>query len=415
MHKTVSGEKAISNKIAVYLITLLILFIGVCRAEEDSLWGINTHTPTIEEIDICEELGVGWIRVDFNWADIESVCKNQFYWERLDNIVDRASSHNICIYASIAYTPSWASVTGQRSAPPANPDDWYDFVHACVSRYSYWVRHWGMWNEPNRTEFWTGSRTDYVNLILIPGYQAAKSADAECLVLGPELSDDNIVDALEFLEFVMENASSYIDIATQHSYGSMASDTIRLVDDFVYPIVESQAPGKELWLTETGWRSDTDGEDFQALMYQEMCEGIEQTASIEKVFFYHLADGPETEKWGIIRYPDNSRKLAFDSYQSYISGSTPPVVDSGCFIATAVYGTPLAREVRVLSEFRDRYLLTNTPGKEFVRWYCKLGPPIASVISRNKPLGFVVRIALRPVIVLCRTILRSFPPTADQK
>ncbi len=397
---------------AGYLITLLVLFVGICRAGEDSQWGINTHTPTTEQLDICEELGVGWIRVDFNWADVEAQGKKQFDWAVLDNVVEQASARNIYIYGSIAYTPPWSGASGQISDPPMNANDWYDFVYACVSRYSYWVRHWGMWNEPNRPEFWTGSWTDYLDLILIPGHSAAKSADPGCLVLGPELSDQDIVDTLRFLDFIMANASDYIDIFTQHSYGSMTSDIIRLFDYFIYPAVQSQAPGKELWLTETGWRSDTDGEDFQALMYKEMCESVEQTDSIKKVFFYELTDGPATEKWGIIRYPDNTPKPAFYSYQSYISGSTPPDLYPDCFIATAVYGTPLAPEVRVLSEFRDKYLLTSIPGRGFVRWYYKLGPPIARVTSRNKPLGFAVRTVLCPVIVLCRTILSLFAPAA---
>ncbi len=390
-----------------YLTTLLILLIGICQAGEDSPWGINTHTPTAEQLDICEELGVGWIRVDFNWADVETPVKNNFAWGTLDNVVAEAFARNIHIFGSIAYTPSWAGASGQISDPPVNPDDWYDFVRACVSRYRYWVHHWGMWNEPNLPEFWTGSQEDYVNLILIPGHDAAKSADPECFVLGPELSGHDVSEALDFLDFVLENASAYIDIITQHSYSGTALEIINFIDNHAYPVAENQAPGKELWLTETGWRTDTYGEEYQALMYELMCQSVEETDSIDKVFFYELADGAGTQEWGIIRYPDNSRKPAFDSYQSYISGDYLSLLTSDCFIATAVYGTPLASEVRVLSKFRDKYLLTNTPGGEFVRCYQKLSPPLARVISRNKPLGFAVRTALRPVIVLCRTIMKK--------
>ena len=46
----------------------------------------------------------------------------------------------------------------------------------------------------------------------------------------------------------------------------------------------------------------------------------------------------------------------------------------GCFIATAAYGTPLAKEVKYLSEFRDRYMLTNGLGTSMVRAYWKVGP-----------------------------------------
>ncbi len=394
------GRNMKVKTLTVCLIVLLFIIINPANAIENSAWGINTHTPTTKQLDICNELGVGWIRVDFNWADVEAGGKNQLNWGTLDSIVAQASARNIHIFGSIGHTPSWASRNGERNAPPLNSDDWYDFVYACVNRYSYWVRHWGMWNEPNLQEFWTGNWIDYTTLILIPGHGAAKAANPECFVLAPELSDKNRVDTLEFLNFVMEDAGSCIDIVTQHSYGSMASDVTHFIDNFLYPALQIHAPGKELWLTETGWRTDTQGEDFQAIMYQEMCEAVEESNSIKKVFFYQLSDGPETEKWGIIRYQDNSRKPAFLSYQSHISGSTPPPVVSACFIATAAFGTPLANEVRVLSEFRDRYLMTNAAGRKFVRCYYRTSPTIAKIISRNRLLRFAVRVGLQPLVFL---------------
>ena len=408
----------------VYLIVLLFIIINPANAIENSAWGINTHVPTTEQLDICNELGVGWIRVSFNWADIEAGGKNQLNWGTLDNVVAQASARNIHIFGSIGDTPSWAGRVAAhasarnihicgRSDPPLNSNDWYDFVYACVNRYSYWVRHWGMWNEPNLQEFWTGSWIDYITLILIPGHRAAKAANPECFVLAPELSDKNRIDALEFLNLVMENAGSYIDIVTQHSYGSMASDVTHFIDRFVYPALQIRAPGKELWLTETGWRTDTQGEDLQAIMYQEMCKAVESREHLKKVFFYQLSDGPETEKWGIVSYPDGSRKPAFFSYQSHISGSTPPPIASGCFIATAAFGTPLANEVIILSEFRDRYLMTNTAGRKFVRCYYKISPTIAKIISRNKLLRFAVRIGLQPLAFLCIYTRTSFPSLED--
>jgi hypothetical protein len=392
------------KKLLVFLITLIAIIPNFAEAIEDSSWGMNTHIPTNDQLELCNELGVGWIRVSFNWADVEAAGKNQFNWGTLDNVVAQASSRNIHIYGSIGDTPPWASASGGRNAPPTNPSDWHDFVHACVSRYSYWVCHWGMWNEPNLPQFWTGTWENYVNVILIPGYQAAKAADPDCLVLGPGLSDANRVDTLEFFDSVMENAGSYIDIATQHSYAGSVSDIMFFIDNFIYPTLQNRAPGKELWLTETGWRTDTQGENFQATMYWEMCEAIEAREHIGKVFFYQLSDGPEPEQWGIIRYPDNSRKPAFAQYQSYISGSTPPELSSGCFIATAAYRTSMAWEVKTLSTFRDKFLLTNFHGKQFVKCYYKISPRIAKIISGNGLLRLMVRTGLRPIVFLCKNL-----------
>ncbi len=76
----------------------------------------------------------------------------------------------------------------------------------------------------------------------------------------------------------------------------------------------------------------------------------------------------------------------------------------GCFIATACYGSPLAREVRVLSKFRDEYLLRNSLGRAFVRGYYGAGPAVSEFI-REKPLvKFLLRAQLKPFVKIAGVI-----------
>ncbi len=71
---------------------------------------------------------------------------------------------------------------------------------------------------------------------------------------------------------------------------------------------------------------------------------------------------------------------------------------SGCFIATAAYGTPMATQIDGLRRLRDRYLLTNPAGRLLVASYYALSPPIARALSTNDLLRRGVRSILQPLV-----------------
>ena len=71
-----------------------------------------------------------------------------------------------------------------------------------------------------------------------------------------------------------------------------------------------------------------------------------------------------------------------------------------CFIATAAYGSPMAEEIGVLREFRDKYMLTNPVGQVLVGLYYRNSPPVAQFITEHQSLKPLVRGALLPAVAM---------------
>jgi len=86
-------------------------------------------------------------------------------------------------------------------------------------------------------------------------------------------------------------------------------------------------------------------------------------------------------------------------------GDTGGEGGGGCFIATACYGTPMAEEVKVLSAFRDKYLITNPVGQAFVKLYHKHSPKVADFIRDKEQLKVIVRKSLKPFIFVISNIV----------
>jgi hypothetical protein len=91
-------------------------------------------------------------------------------------------------------------------------------------------------------------------------------------------------------------------------------------------------------------------------------------------------------------------------YTKLVQIQNPP-----CFIATAAYGTPMAEEIQILRELRDKHLLTNSLGKGLVEFYYKVSPPMAEFISEHPTLKPIVRAALLPAVLMSTIAVKSTP------
>jgi polysaccharide biosynthesis protein PslG len=302
------------------LVLLTYAAAGTAWAASPALpYGINTHLPSSALLDRVAAAGIAWIRVDFNWDDLQP-ARDRYDWTLTDAVVHDARARGLNVYATLSYTPAWANGGQGRNAPPLNSDDWYNFVYETVSRYRAQVQHWGMWNEPNFEGFWSGSVEQYLQIILEVGARAVRDAQGG-FVCGPELGMQG--DWWVWFYQILSQKPRDLDIVTIHNYAATGTHVLL---ELLTPrgiMVLTGTDAKELWLTETGWDTSEVSEEAQAAYYEQVLEGLEQEGGPDKVFFYQLVDEPDSpEAWGILRV-DLRPKPAYEAYQRHIATHAP--------------------------------------------------------------------------------------------
>jgi len=71
-----------------------------------------------------------------------------------------------------------------------------------------------------------------------------------------------------------------------------------------------------------------------------------------------------------------------------------------CFIATAAYGTPLAKDLDTLRAFRDRWLLSSSQGAVISDAYYRISPAAAQWVSQTPTAMSVARLLIRALLMV---------------
>ncbi|MHB8873712.1 MAG: GH39 family glycosyl hydrolase [Myxococcaceae bacterium] len=338
---------------------------------------MNGHLPSPADSASIAALGGTAVRMDFNWFDFQPTSgAPQFGY--LDPIVQAARNNGLQIYATVAYTPQWASPLAGcdnnssnealkcLNKIPANQADWTNAVTAVVTRYKGQVYCWGIWNEPNLRTFFDGSLNDFVNQIFLPAAAAIRAADPTAKICGPELAGltassswngsngtcafgSCIRNGWEIdLSELLTRVGSHIDIITQHTYKADGAGVMKalldgesfgatLTHDSIRHVIDTHGgAGKEFWLTETGWEHTPQGSSTEAdvatrivdlyAKQEEVCAGTYAGSTIDpwknwtKTFYYHFPYDPGSG-WGIVN-SGNTPKQAYTALQTWAAGRT---------------------------------------------------------------------------------------------
>jgi len=192
------------------------------------------------------------------WKDLEP-RKGAWDFSKLDHFVAQAQRHKIDVILPLALTPQWASerpnepsaYTPGAAAPPANIQDWIDYVQIVTTRYKGKVAYYEMWNEINLKQTWTGTPAQILSLQQA-AYSVIRSNDPNAQLISANLTTSNGLPMFEKL-LGLGYANS-ADIIGYHFYVSPnPPEDIATLASRVSSLLALYGVNKPIWNTETGW------------------------------------------------------------------------------------------------------------------------------------------------------------------
>jgi len=235
-----------------------------------------------ETVKMAAEAGIGWIKQQFVWAEIEpqdvdfqDPANWTKSWGKYDDIVVLAERYGLQIIARLDHPPAWTRQDNSiAEAPPDDLADYADFVYGFVKHFQGRVRYIQIWNEPNIYPEWGNREVDaagYVEMLRV-AYQAAKSADPNVYVLSAPLAPTlenfsvrrNLSELIFLDEMYQAGAADYFDILSANAFGfdlppedppspdRLNFQRVRLQREIM---VRYGDDGKAIWFNEYGWNA----------------------------------------------------------------------------------------------------------------------------------------------------------------
>jgi YVTN family beta-propeller protein/VCBS repeat-containing protein len=228
-----------------------------------------SQADTDRALDLLKADGVNTIRIMIPWAGVES-ANDVWNWSAVDRMVNSAVARDMQVQAFLNSTPGWAVVPGTPAlgGPPADPQEFAEFVSIAASRYAGKIAAYEVWNEPNFYQFWqpTPDAAAYTALLKV-AYTAIKAADPNAVVIGGVIaaapdSGTQAVNSVRFLtEMYQAGAAGYFDALSYHPYHYYVkfsqglpypTSPLTLANQMHAVMVANGDGNKKIWATEYG-------------------------------------------------------------------------------------------------------------------------------------------------------------------
>ena len=321
---------------------------GAAKTTRTVLFGVNDDawlvhgTGTLESrLDELDRLGVDLVRYTIRWDRVArsrpGTPRNHsdaaYRWAESDAVLRGLRGHGIGAVVTLFGTPAWANGGRGANWAPSSAQSIAGFAYAAARRYP-WVRHWTIWNEPNRPTFLrpTAAKT-YVDKLLNPAYVQLHAAIDGVRVGGgvtaPRAGSSG-VGPVAWIR-AMGAAGARLDAYAHHPYPGhpqietpwgpkcVNCQTIALADlERLEREVQRAFGRKRIWLTEYGYQTNPPdvylgvSPEQQATYVAASALRVYRTASVDMLVYFMVRDDAEPAGWQSgVRFEDGAIKPSY--------------------------------------------------------------------------------------------------------
>ena len=199
----------------------------------DFAYGIQGHALGKEDgqmvLAAVRDLGFTWLKQQVRWEDMEP-HRGQRQWLEMDRLLAEADRHGVNVLFSVVAAPLWAR---EREAdptivgPPADHEDFADYLGALASRYCGQLDAIEVWDEQNLHYNWgnlTLSAESYVQMLAAASAAIREACPSMRIISGAPMSAGNaanfVMDDLAYLQQMLAaGMANHVDGIGAHPSG----------------------------------------------------------------------------------------------------------------------------------------------------------------------------------------------------
>lgn len=285
--------------------------------------GVNIHftEPRQGELQMIANGGLGFVRLDFTWSDIERQ-PGKYDFSVQEKLIDTLGEQDIRVLAILDYNNRLYDKSGGPLQTGPYTDEMRQafarFAGAAAARFKGRGVIWEVWNEPNNPEFWKPEPNvdEYMKLATVT-IAAIRQVDAEVGIFAPGITTFPLnLDVWNFLKRSFElGLLEHIDGVSIHPYRDKPPETVDIDYQRLRSLIEQYMPASKKSIpiisSEWGYPIETVvSEDLQAaLLVRQFL--FNSTHDIPLSIWYDWQDGKNSQNplynFGLVTWDDQPK------------------------------------------------------------------------------------------------------------